>query len=85
MMVDSDYDGEGFNIVLSDVPERKNDLLVGEYELTSLKDKTTVAVKLFGMLGEEVLLTQTFSLHARHDRLPLGCNLSQWWFENGIA
>ena len=57
MMVDSDYDGEGFNIALSDVSERKNDLVVGEYELTSLKDKTTVAVKIIGMLGEEVLIS----------------------------
>ena len=57
VVVDSDYDGEVFNIALSDVPEKKNDLEEGEYEFTAPKDKTTVAVKIIDMLGEEVLIT----------------------------
>ena len=59
VMVDPDYDGEVFNIALSDVPERKNDLVVGEYELTAPKETTTVAVKLIDILGEDIVITQT--------------------------
>ena len=56
VMVDPDYDGEVFNIALSDVPEKKNDLVIGEYELTDIKEKTTIAVKIIDMLGEEVII-----------------------------
>ena len=58
VMADPDYDGEVFNIALSDIPEKKNDLVDGEYELTAPKEKTTVAVKIIDMLGEEVLITK---------------------------
>jgi hypothetical protein len=53
------YNGEVFNIALSDVPEKKSDLVKGEYELNAPKGETTVAVKITDMLGEEVLVTQT--------------------------
>ncbi len=72
VMIDSAYDGEVFNITLSDVPERKSDLVKGKYDLpaasggngrrhapaqqASPKGKTTVAVKIVDMLGEEVLV-----------------------------
>jgi hypothetical protein len=46
----------GSNIVLSDVPERKGDLVEGCYELPALEGETTVAVKIIDMLGEEVLV-----------------------------
>jgi len=55
VMIDSEYDGKVFNVIYSDVPERKNDLVNGEYELDAPKKKATVAVKLTDMLGEEVL------------------------------
>jgi DNA methylase len=58
VMIDTAYDGKVFNVIYSDVPERKNDLLVGEYELEVPKKKTTVAVKITDMLGEEVLETR---------------------------
>ncbi|HEX7051111.1 MAG TPA: hypothetical protein VF188_12965 [Longimicrobiales bacterium] len=41
----------------SDIPERKNDLVAGVYELDAPDGRTTVAVKLIDMLGEEVLVT----------------------------
>ncbi|HVS83876.1 MAG TPA: hypothetical protein VHE60_19235 [Pyrinomonadaceae bacterium] len=46
-----------FNVIYSDVPERKNDLIVGEYLLDAPKRKTNVAVRITDMLGEEVLET----------------------------
>ena len=33
VMIDAAYDGKVFNVTYSDVPERKNDLVAGEYEL----------------------------------------------------
>ena len=33
VMIDTAYDGEVFNITLSDVPEKKSDLVAGIYEL----------------------------------------------------
>jgi DNA modification methylase len=58
IMIDTAYNGQVFNVVYSDVPERKSDLVVGEYELDAPKKKTTVAVKITDMLGEEVLETR---------------------------
>jgi DNA modification methylase len=58
VMIDTAYNGEVFNIALSDLPAKKADLVKGEYELPAPKDKTTVAVKITDMLGEEVLLTK---------------------------
>jgi len=64
VMIDTAYDGgpDGsgvFNIALSDVPERKNDLVGGRYELPAPDGPTTIAVKIIDMLGEEVLVTST--------------------------
>ncbi len=58
VMIDSAYNGEVFNIVLADVPERKDDLVAGSYELDAPRGETTVAVKISDMLGEEILVTQ---------------------------
>ena len=57
VMVDTAYDGEVFNIALSDVPERKNDLVEGRYEVEAPEGETTAAMKIVDMLGEEVLVT----------------------------
>lgn len=43
---------------LADVPERKQDLLAGRYEL-STPTGATVAVKVIDMLGEECVLRLT--------------------------
>ena len=55
VMIDTAYDGKVFNIVLADVPERKDDLVAGKYEVEAPTGKTTVAVKVTDMLGEDVL------------------------------
>lgn len=57
VLIDTNYDGKVFNIGASDVPEKKSDLVDGAYELPACKGKTTVAVKVIDMLGEEVLVT----------------------------
>jgi DNA modification methylase len=58
VMIDSTYDGSVFNITFSDVPEKKNDLVTGKYEFPAPDGRTTVAVKISDMLGEEVLITK---------------------------
>jgi len=55
VMIDPAYDGKVFNIALSDVPEKKSDLVAGHYELPAPEGPTTVAVKIVDMLGEELL------------------------------
>ena len=57
-MIDTAYDGRVFNVALSDMPERKTDLVTGRYELPAPEGPTTVAVKVTDMLGEEVLQAQ---------------------------
>ena len=59
VMIDTAYEGGVFNIARSDVPERKDDLVAGRYELPAPEGETTVAVKIIDMLGEEVLVTET--------------------------
>lgn len=57
VMIDPAYDGQTFNITLTDLPEKKADLVSGTYTLPAPKDKTTVAVKIVDMLGEEVMVS----------------------------
>jgi len=58
VMIDTAYDGQVFNIVLADVPEKKNNLVAGKYILPTHQGETTVAVKITDMLGEEVLFVE---------------------------
>ena len=58
VMIDPAHDGKVFNIALADVPEKKNDFVQGKYELPAPKAKTSVAVKITDMLGEEVIVTK---------------------------
>jgi len=58
VMIDTAYDGQVFNILLADVPEKKNDLVAGKYILPASQGKATVAVKITDMLGEEVLFVE---------------------------
>jgi len=58
IMVDTDYDGEVFNVALSDIPARKQDLVEGRYELPAPRKGAAVAVKIIDMLGEETLVTK---------------------------
>jgi hypothetical protein len=57
VMIDAAYDGQVFKVTLADVPEKKTDFVNGAYELAAPKGKTTVALKIVDMLGEEVLVT----------------------------
>jgi len=61
VMLDPAYDGKVFNVALSDVPPKKDDLVSGTYTLPAPDGETTVAVKIIDMLGEEVLVTQRLS------------------------
>jgi len=58
VLIDTDYDGKTFHIVYSDIPRKKSDFVKGKYELEIPKTKTTVAVKIIDMLGEEVIITK---------------------------
>jgi len=59
VLIDTDYNGEIFNVVHSDVPERKKDLVVGKYRLRSPKKEASIAVKIIDMLGEEFIWVET--------------------------
>ena len=54
-MIDANYNGNTFHIVYSDVPEKKNDLVKGKYEMEIPAEKVKIAIKIIDMLGEEVL------------------------------
>lgn len=55
VMIDTAYDGNVFNVVVADVPERKSDVVAGTYELElPAGSAAPVAVKITDMLGEEV-------------------------------
>ena len=56
IMIDADYDGQTFNVALSDIPARKDDLVQGRYEITGVPKNGAVAVKVIDMLGEEVVV-----------------------------
>jgi DNA modification methylase len=56
VLIDTNYDGKTFHIIYSDVPEKKDDLVKGKYEMELSNPKVTVAIKIIDMLGEEVLL-----------------------------
>jgi hypothetical protein len=58
VLIDVAYDGLVFNVTLSDVPERKSDLVIGHYEQPAPAGETTVAVKIIDMLGDEVMVTR---------------------------
>lgn len=58
VMIDPAYNGEVFNVALSDVPAKKDALVSGAYTLPAPEGVTTVAVKIVDMLGEEVLVME---------------------------
>lgn len=60
VMIDSNYDGKTFNVVCSDVPAKKSDFVMGEYELDLPEGSKKIAVKITDMLGEETLLEESF-------------------------
>jgi hypothetical protein len=43
-LIDPAYDGQAFRVALADVPEKKDDLVSGAYELPAPEGETTAAV-----------------------------------------
>jgi len=58
VMIDPAYNGDVFNVTISDVPGKKTDFVSGDYDFPAPDGKTIVAVKIIDMLGEEVLMTK---------------------------
>ena len=58
VLIDTDYTGEHFNIVESDVPEKKENFVDGEYTVSLPRPDAAVAVKIIDMLGEETVFTE---------------------------
>ncbi|HNW89732.1 MAG TPA: hypothetical protein PKN48_08700, partial [Bacteroidales bacterium] len=56
VLIDTDYNGEVFNICISDVPEKKSDFVKGKYEFAIKNKDSIIAIKVIDMLGEEVLI-----------------------------
>ena len=56
VLIDTDYTGEHFNIVESDVPKKKEDFVDGEYTVSLSRPDARVAVKIIDMLGEETVV-----------------------------
>ena len=61
ILIDTQHDGKVFNVTLSDVPARKQDLVAGCYELSAPPAGSTVAVKIIDMLGEELVVLSSAS------------------------
>jgi DNA modification methylase len=57
VLIDADHDGAVFNVTLADVPERKQDLVAGRYELAAPPEGSVVALKVIDMLGEERIIS----------------------------
>jgi hypothetical protein len=55
--IDPAHDGRIFSPRVSDIPERKTDLVNGTYEFDA-PDATVIAVRLTDMLGEDVFVTK---------------------------
>ena len=55
VLIDTDYTGKHFTIVESDVPEKKEDFVEGEYTVSLPRPDARVAVKIIDMLGEEII------------------------------
>ncbi len=58
VLIDTDYATEHFKIVESDVPEKKEGYVKGEYTVSLPRPEARVAVKIIDMLGEETIVTE---------------------------
>ncbi len=58
ILIDTDYTGEHFTIVESDMPEKKEDFVEEEYTVSLPRSGARVAVKIIDMLGEETVVTE---------------------------
>ena len=55
---DADHNGEHFNITGCDIPEKRKDLVKGEYKIALPRPGAKVAVKIIDMLGEETVVVK---------------------------
>ena len=55
VLIDTDYKAEHFAIVESDIPEKREDFIQGEYTVSLPRPDARVAVKIIDMLGEETI------------------------------
>ena len=60
VLIDTDYKGEHFTIVESDVPKNKEDFIEAEYMVPIPRSDARVAVKIIDMLGEETISYETY-------------------------
>ena len=58
VLIDTDYTGEHFKIVKSDVPKKKEDFVEGKYTVSLPRLDARVAVKIIDMLGEETVVKE---------------------------
>ena len=58
VLIDPDYDGKIFKSVYTDIPEKKQDLIKGIYEIKVPAKKAKVAMKIVDVLGDEVLVVE---------------------------
>ena len=58
VLIDTDYTGEHFTIIESDVPKRKEDFVEAQYTVTLPHPDASVALKIIDMLGEETVVTE---------------------------
>jgi len=58
LLIDTDYTGEHFRIVVRDVPEKKSDFIEGQYKVLLPRPDARVAVKIIDMLGEETVVEE---------------------------
>ena len=58
VLIDTDYAGEHFTIIESDIPKKKEDFVEAQYTVTLPHPDARVAVKIIDMLGEETIITE---------------------------
>ena len=58
VLIDTDYTIEYFKIDVSDIPEKKDDFVAGEYTVSLPRPEARVAVKIIDMLGEETVIIE---------------------------
>ena len=55
VLIDTDYTEEHFDIVKTDIPEKREDFIKAEYTVSLPRPDARVAVKIIDMLGEETI------------------------------
>lgn len=55
VLIDTDYTGDHFNIIKSDVPEKDEDFIEAEYTVSLPRPNARIAVKIIDRLGEETI------------------------------